>query len=178
MLTRLADHLKCQVDSGRASSIGPYHLTLDRLKQLDLEAARGAQVRSRVKWTEEGEYSSSYFFRLEKKRSVDRHIAALRTADGSLVTSSEDLCRVFSSFYRDLFTSEPCDPAAQSELFSHISSCLSDDDNQCCEGLLTPGECLTALKGMAHGKAPGCDGLPMEFYVKFWPVLGVDLVRL
>ena len=31
---------------------------------------------------------------------------------------------------------------------------------------------------MAHGKAPGCDGLPMEFYVKFWPVLGVDLVRV
>ena len=165
------------MDSGRASSIGPYHSTLDRLKQLDLEAARGAQVQSRVKWTEEGESSSSYFFRLEKKRSVDRHIAALRTADGSLVSSSEDLCRVFSSFYRDLFTSEPCDPAAQSELFSHISSCLSNDDNQCCEGLLSPGECLTALKGMAHEKAPGCDGLPMEFYVKFWPVLGVDLVR-
>ena len=29
---------------------------------------------------------------------------------------------------------------------------------------------------MAHGKAPGSDGLPMEFFVKFWDVLGLDLV--
>ena len=31
---------------------------------------------------------------------------------------------------------------------------------------------------MAYGKAPGYDGLPMEFYVTFWHVLGVDLVRV
>ena len=29
---------------------------------------------------------------------------------------------------------------------------------------------------MARGKAPDCDGLPMEFYLKFWDVLGNDLV--
>ena len=29
---------------------------------------------------------------------------------------------------------------------------------------------------MAHGKAPGSDGLPMEFFVKFWDILGLDLV--
>ena len=31
---------------------------------------------------------------------------------------------------------------------------------------------------MAHEKVPGCDGFPMEFYVKFWPVLGVELVHV
>jgi len=30
--------------------------------------------------------------------------------------------------------------------------------------------------GMAKRKAPGSDGLPMESYVKFWDVLGQDLV--
>ena len=28
------------------------------------------------------------------------------------------------------------------------------------------------------GKSPGSDGLPMEFYVKFWPILGSDLVNV
>ena len=31
---------------------------------------------------------------------------------------------------------------------------------------------------MARSKAPGIDGLPMEFYLKFWGVLGVDLVEV
>ena len=31
---------------------------------------------------------------------------------------------------------------------------------------------------MARGKTHGCDGLPMEFYLKFWHVLGDDLVLL
>lgn len=29
---------------------------------------------------------------------------------------------------------------------------------------------------MAKRKAPGSDGLPLEFYVKFWEVVGEDLV--
>ena len=31
---------------------------------------------------------------------------------------------------------------------------------------------------MARRKAPGLDGLPVEFYVKFWDVLGPDLVSV
>ena len=45
-----------------------------------------------------------------------------------------------------------------------------------CEGLLTLGECHSALLDMARRKAPGSDGLPMEFYIRFWEVLGQDLV--
>lgn len=40
---------------------------------------------------------------------------------------------------------------------------------------MTADECLQALQGMANGKNPGHDGLPKEFYVHFWPVLGSDL---
>ena len=35
-----------------------------------------------------------------------------------------------------------------------------------------------ALQGMARHKALGLDGLPMEFYVKFWSVLYSDLVNV
>ena len=47
-----------------------------------------------------------------------------------------------------------------------------------CEGHLTDAECLAALQGMARCKAPGLDGFPMKFYLKFWPILGSDLVNV
>ena len=80
LLSRLAEHLKAQIDSGAVSLLSVYQSTLSRLKALDL-----AQVRSRILWVEEGETPSSYFLHLERKRSADRSISGLRTADGSFV---------------------------------------------------------------------------------------------
>ena len=66
LLVHLIDHLKAKVDAGSASCLEPYHSALSELAALDSRAAKGAQVRSRVRWVEEGESSSAYFFRLEK----------------------------------------------------------------------------------------------------------------
>ena len=125
---------------------------------------------------EEGESSSSYFIWLEKKNGTDRNISALRAGDATLVTDKDGLCDVFPSFYLDLFSAAPCDSNARAELLSNISSVLPYDDSEVCEGLLSQEECFVALWGMACSKAPGCDGLPMEFYLKFWHILGFHLV--
>ena len=176
LLSRLADHLKSQVDLGRLSCLGPYRSTLAELSRYDLQAARGAQVRSRIRWVEEGEQSSAYFFRLEKKRSADRRISALREGDGSIVSDITGLCNSISSFYADLFSSEHTDVAACESLLSNICSTLTPEQASLCDGLLSVRECHSALLGMAKRKAPGSDGLPMEFYVNFWDLLGADLV--
>ena len=79
LLSRLVTFLKEKLDAGATYCFAPYQTALSNLGKLDLEIARGAQIRSRVRWTEEGEASSSYFFRLIKKQSVDRLVAALRS---------------------------------------------------------------------------------------------------
>ena len=97
-LVRLVQHLQAKVDAGITSCIDPWRSACSELARLDSHAARGAQVRARVRWVEEGESSSQYFLRLEKKRSADRHISALREPDGSIVSSSADLCASLGSF--------------------------------------------------------------------------------
>lgn len=178
LLVRLINHLKAKVDAGSVSCLGPYHSALSELANLDSLAAKGAQVRSRIKWVEEGETSSAYFFRLEKKRSADRWISALREENGSIVSSPADLCCCLSKFYSSLFSAEPTDSAVRSSLLDNVTSTLDRDQAALCEGLLSVEECFAALQGMARSKAPGSDGLPMEFYLKFWDVLGADLVAV
>ena len=160
LLIRLIDHLKSKVDAGSVSYLGLYHSALSELANLDSWAAKGAEVRPWIKWVEEGETSSVYFFRLVKKRSGDRWISALRKDDGSIVSSPVDLCSCLSDFYLSLFSTETTDSAVRSSLHPQVE------------------ECHTALQGMATSKAPGSDGLPMEFYLKFWNVLGADLVAV
>lgn len=174
ILTNLAAHHKMYVDSGRLSFLPIYLSTLSRLDALDCEVERGAQVRARVRWAEEGESSTA--FCLEKKRATDPYISAMRASDGSLVMDEDGLCNLLWSFYLNLLTAVPCDSSARAELLSHISSVLPFHDSEACEGLLSQGECFTALQGMARGRAPGWDGLSKELYLKFWHVFGNDLV--
>ena len=109
-LVRLVQHLQDKLDAGVTSCVGPLQSALSELAGLDSRAARGAQVRARVKWAEEGESSLQFFFRLEKKRSADRRISALREPDGSIVSSSADLCASLGSFYSGLYIASPTDP--------------------------------------------------------------------
>ena len=177
LLVRLADHLKSKIDQGNLSCLGPYNSTLAELAKFDLEVARGAQVRSRVRWVEEGESSSAFFFRLERKRGVDRRISALKTEDGVTVSDTEGLCNVITAFYSGLFRSQCTDELfSRVALLRNVSVALPPADAEICEGLLSAEECWAALEGMARRKAPGSDGLPMEFSLKFWDLLGEDLV--
>ena len=164
------------MDAGSVSCLAPYYGVLSQLAKIDLKAAKGAQIRSRVRWVEEGETSSAYFFRLEKKNSADPWISALRESDGSIVFSPSDLCRSFASFYTSLFSADVTDSSVQASLLANLPSVLSSDQASQCEGHLSIDECFEALQGMARRKAPGSYGLPMEFYLKLWNVIGSVLV--
>ena len=44
--------------------------------------------------------------------------------------------------------------------------------SESCEGEITLKECETILLFFKTGKTPGNDGIPVEFYRVFWPLLG------
>lgn len=46
------------------------------------------------------------------------------------------------------------------------------------EGPLLATELYAALQSMEGGKAPGIDGIPVEFYREFWSVIGEDLLTV
>ena len=66
--------------------------------------------------------------------------------------------------------------SAQYKLVSSLSSCLTDEECNLCDGLLSLSEASATLEGMADSKAPGSDRFPKEFYKTFWHILGQDLV--
>jgi len=45
-----------------------------------------------------------------------------------------------------------------------------------CEEKLTVGICFNTLKTFQKNKTPGNDGLTVEFYLVFWPLLGKHLI--
>lgn len=52
-----------------------------QLDNMYLEKAKGAFIRSRARWIEQGEKNTSYFFNLEKQRQVKKKIQKLSVND-------------------------------------------------------------------------------------------------
>ena len=102
----------------------------------------------------------------------------MRSDDGSLATEINAICDSWVEFYSSLFSAAVTDPSEQSDLLDSLSAFLSPAQSELCEGLLTVEEARVAMVGLASGKSPGSDGLPIEFYRTFWDVLGSDLVEV
>ena len=102
----------------------------------------------------------------------------MRVSNGVAVTDAEGICESWASFYQYLFTACPVDLGVLSYLLDCLSLSLSVDDAASCDGPISANEAHAALLDMAKGKSSGSDGLPMEFYVAFWDLLGEDLVNV
>ena len=118
------------------------------------------------------------FFQKKKRRAVKKTCHALRTSDGRRVTEQDDISKEQVRFYKELYSKVPTDKVAQDRLLNLLDRKLTNEQRDSCEGQLTVGECLVAVKSMTNGKTPGSDGLPKEFYLSFWDLLKEDFVEM
>lgn len=77
---------------------------LNKLDEIYLCKAKGAFIRSRAKWIEDGERSTSYFCRLEKRRQEKLSIKAL-SLQGQVITDQASITKEVVSFYSNLYSS-------------------------------------------------------------------------
>ena len=155
-----------------------------RCKKIELEniiqyKTKGAIIRSKARWYNEGEKNSKYFSNLENRHCKRKTITQIKTSNGSYATNDLDILKEFNSFYSRLYASKKPTVTLLSDnlFFGQEHPTLNDIDKQKCEGLLSGKECLEALKTMEPGKSPGTDGLPVEFYEVFWKDVSPFLIR-
>ena len=145
------------------------HLECELNRLID-NKAKGAQIRSRANWIEQGETNSSYFLRLELQRQTYNTIKSLKREDDSVVTGNDNIIGTMCDFYKTLYTSNNIDTDSIDEYMSRVNfeQKLSDDENMFLESFPTINECRDAVFNMKVNKSPGSDGLPSEFYKIFW----------
>ncbi len=139
------------------------------LDNIYLSKAEGAYIRSRAKWIEEGERSSAYFCRLEKRRQERNAIRTL-IIDNQECTDSNLISKEIFRFYRELYSST-YSPSDADAFFEHIKK-WTPQINECfksiCEAEISMDEVEKAMNCLKLDKSPGSDGLRSNFYRHFW----------
>ena len=145
-------------------------------KKRNLEAiieyrTKGAILRSKSQWYNEGEKNTNYFLNLEKRHCKQGTITQLKINDNDLICTDKEILKECVSFYQNLYSSEVATDNQDRAFFfaqQEDRTFLNSDEQSLCEGELSIKEVLEALKSMVPGKSPGTNGLPCEFYKVFW----------
>ncbi|MGL4758187.1 MAG: hypothetical protein ACRCXZ_02540, partial [Patescibacteria group bacterium] len=149
------------------------------IDQIYINMAKGAYIRSRAKWLEQGEKNTSYFFSSEKRNYKRQMISSLKVDD--VVTTNPELIRnhvesFYSQLYRSKFNKHKC-----SDFFESVKQNVSSIPGQFrdfCDQELTKHELVTDIRSMQKNKSPGTDGLSVEFYLCFWDIIEKPLFEI
>ena len=154
---------------------------LDRLKEIESELrlmaerrAKGAILRSRCQWLQEGERGNSYFLGLEKSRGAQKFITTVETEEGVFTGEKEvqqQLELYLSALLKENKTPESAVELSQQFLDSVQDRRLEGEDYWMLEQPISEEEIEAALLRAPKGKVPGIDGLSNELLKEFWPQL-------
>ena len=161
------------------AALAEYYKLKQKMEVLHMYKTKGAQIRARLKWIEEGEKNTKFFCNLEKVRSKNNVIEKLTKETGEVITNQKDILEEQVSYYRHIYSqkTESTDIRESVQTFSEGESYrkLDIEEANACEGKVTLSETTSALRNMKNDSAPGSDGLTIEFYKFFWGKIG-DLV--
>ena len=140
----------------------------------------GIIIRSRARWYEHGERSSKYFLNLEKRNRVKEHIRKL-DINGVLTTDSLKIFNEQKRFYQELYQSTNGMSNNTEKITLFLGNLnipkLSEREKNSCEGKIYVSECHKLLDSFQNNKTPGNDGIPIEFYKKFWSLISDPLIN-
>ena len=147
-----------------------------RIKQeLDLyqiNETKGAIIRAKQKWMEDGEKNSKLFLNLEKVKGNNDTITKIKVDNATYKTKPLEILTHIKDFYKQLYTSnrtlnnisEKLDNFMKDELFTKINEAIK----KACDKELTIPELDEAIESINKDSSPGSDGLTTKFYIKFW----------
>ena len=113
---------------------------------------KGAKVRSRARWIEEGKKPTRFFFRLERKRTKKNIFESLLNESSEEKSSHNDIELVLVDFYKALFSKDSLNMQIQTHIIDDLDLSLSGLEREQCEGLFTKDEGFAVLKGLQTGQ--------------------------
>ena len=152
-----------------------------KLEIHELQKTRGAQIRAKIKWIEEGEKSTNFFLNLERSRQERNTIQKLTKGNGETLTSDTDIIQEFKKHYENIYkeTNHGVIFIDRALLFTNslIIPQVVEEAKLTCEAEITLDELHAALTLLKNGSSPGPDGIPCEFYKCFWEDIKVPFLK-
>ena len=127
----------------------------------------------------EGEKPTKYFLSSEKQQIKDNAMKLLLDQNNKCCDTPFTMIRCVNDFYQELFSTQGVNNVQLENILNSTKTTTFDDE--IIEDLnqdISERELFAALSEMNQNKSPGLDGLTVEFYLQYWPILKDDFTEV
>ena len=124
---------------------------------------------------------SKEFFNAVKDKPPRTNITELTIPGGTSITSQVDIEESCTAFYKELYTALASDDRTrhcEQEILETIPSCITPLMSLALSQPLSKQELQAAACALAKEKAPGADGIAVNFFTSFWQHIGADFHQM
>jgi hypothetical protein len=125
----------------------------------------------------EGESPSLYHLICNNQRRTALTITQITDAEGNTHTTTGNISRTFLKAFDDKYAAIATDTAAIHQLLSAVTLVHPFQHKHALEQTISASEIAAAIKNGGKRKAPGLDGLPLEFYSAAWDTIQEDFTN-
>ncbi|KAL1208232.1 putative mitochondrial protein [Cardamine amara subsp. amara] len=130
---------------------------------------------SRQLWLTLGDKNTGYFHAITKGRKAINKFSVLENDEGIAFYEEEDIEKVITKYYKELFTSIPFN--GEETVNKSIQPCISPELNIELTADPTPEEIKAATFSIHPDKAPGPDGFSASFFHSNWDTVGPTIIK-
>ena len=146
---------------------------------LENQKKKGILVRSRQMYFEDDIENIEIFKLAEEKRGDKKEITKVLDKDGNTCNTQESVMEEVKRFYSELYKTQNIDKEKMKTYLRGLNlKKLTEEDWDLLSTYIGKEECYKLIKDFQNNKAPGIDGLGKEFYLRFWNIIGEDLVEV
>ena len=95
-----------------------------------------------------------------------------------MLKGKDQISMYIKKYYEKLYKKENFDEDYQEWFLQFVSKTLTEEEQRLLQLVVTQKEIFQAIYNMNHNKAPGVDGIPIEFYIKYWDIIKNDLTEV
>jgi hypothetical protein len=133
--------------------------------------------RSSEKWLLEGDNNTAYFHHVANERRRKNTMYSLKK-DDIHIQGTADLLTHATEYYKMLFGPGEGNLMQLADSVWSRQEKLSVEDNMVLNEPFSEEEIQAAINSMVKNKAPGPDGIPIEFYQSCWPIIKNDVMNI
>ena len=102
----------------------------------------------------------------------------IKDKNGKIKIGIDNILQEQVSFYSNLLNSEGWDEKAAEKLLENINTSITEEQKLACEKPISESELTKGIKALKTNKSPGIDGIPGEFYKKYWSLLKTNFIKV